>query len=138
MKTGQLKWYNSDKHFGFIIAEDLDRDVFFHENGISQDCDLETLVEGAIVEFNFDRVKKGYEGRDINVVNGSGKRITESDLFRRRIERFEIDESKKPDPDGLFISAIILEGGVRLPLVIDDNEPDEAIFLSFNSNEDIE
>ena len=56
--TGLVKWFNSDKGFGFITPADGSKDVFVHFSAI-QGNDYKTLDEGQKVEFSIEKVAKG-------------------------------------------------------------------------------
>ena len=56
MTTGTVKWFNSEKGYGFIESEQ-GSDVFVHYSAIKADG-YRTLVEGDKVEFELG------EGRD--------------------------------------------------------------------------
>ena len=58
MATGTVKWFNSEKGYGFI-ATDGGPDVFVHYSAIQSDG-FRTLEEGDKVEFN---VQAGRDGR---------------------------------------------------------------------------
>ena len=49
MNNGTVKWFNADKGFGFITAED-GKDVFAHFSQINKDG-FKTLEEGQAVEY---------------------------------------------------------------------------------------
>jgi len=40
MKKGKIKFYNSEKGYGFIVPEDGSKDIFFHVTGIEAGQDL--------------------------------------------------------------------------------------------------
>jgi CspA family cold shock protein len=56
--TGLVKWFNSEKGFGFISPEDGSKDVFVHFSAI-QSNDYKTLDEGQKVEFSIENGAKG-------------------------------------------------------------------------------
>ena len=58
MATGTVKWFNSEKGYGFIESEQ-GSDVFVHYSAIQSDG-FKTLEEGDKVEFE---VQPGRDGR---------------------------------------------------------------------------
>ena len=57
MATGTVKWFNDQKGFGFIAAED-NRDVFVHHSVIEGDG-YKTLEDGESVEYEAEDGPKG-------------------------------------------------------------------------------
>jgi CspA family cold shock protein len=51
MSTGTVKWFNSQKGFGFIQPETGDKDVFVHISAVER-AGLGTLNEGQKVSFD--------------------------------------------------------------------------------------
>ncbi len=51
MSTGTVKWFNSQKGFGFIQPEDGDKDVFVHISAVER-AGLSSLNEGQKVSFD--------------------------------------------------------------------------------------
>ena len=50
MQTGTVKWFNSQKGFGFIEPEAGGKDVFVHISAVER-AGLQSLVEGQKVGF---------------------------------------------------------------------------------------
>jgi cold shock protein len=58
MATGTVKWFNSQKGFGFIQPEDGSADVFVHISAL-QRAGLSNLAEGQRISFDIERGQKG-------------------------------------------------------------------------------
>ncbi|MBZ4687793.1 MAG: cold shock protein [Clostridia bacterium] len=63
MVTGTVKWFNSEKGFGFIEREDGD-DVFVHFTAIEGNG-FKTLEEGQRVEFDIVEGQKGPQASNV-------------------------------------------------------------------------
>ena len=64
MKKGTVKWFNSEKGYGFIQSE-TDGEVFVHFSAIQGDG-FKSLVEGEEVQFEIEKGARGPQA--INVV----------------------------------------------------------------------
>lgn len=67
MATGTVKWFNGDKGFGFIEADDGSADVFVHFTAI-QSTGYRSLDEGARVQYNVERGSKGFQASNLSVI----------------------------------------------------------------------
>jgi cold shock protein len=56
--TGQVKWFNAEKGFGFISRENGEKDCFVHHSAIQGDG-YKSLDEGEKVEFDVVQGQKG-------------------------------------------------------------------------------
>lgn len=65
-KSGNVKWFNDAKGFGFITTEDGE-DVFVHFSAI-QGSGFRTLAEGAAVEFDVVNGPKGLQAANVTVL----------------------------------------------------------------------
>ncbi|SEB88009.1 cold-shock protein [Paenibacillus sp. GP183] len=63
METGTVKWFNSEKGFGFIQRENGD-DVFVHFSAIQGDG-YKSLDEGQRVEFNVVKGQRGPQAENV-------------------------------------------------------------------------
>jgi cold shock protein len=66
LATGTVKFFNSEKGYGFISREDGD-DVFVHFSNI-QGSGYKTLDEGQRVEFDIAPGRKGEEAQNVRVI----------------------------------------------------------------------
>lgn len=66
MMNGTVKWFNSEKGFGFITGED-GRDVFAHFSQINVDG-FKTLEEGQQVTFEVTQGAKGPQAESITPI----------------------------------------------------------------------
>ena len=60
---GMVKWFNSEKGYGFIEQED-GPDVFVHYTAIQSEG-FRTLEEGQRVEFSIEESPKGPQAMDV-------------------------------------------------------------------------
>ncbi len=56
MPTGTVKWFNTQKGFGFIAPDEGDKDLFVHQTGIGAGV---TVNEGDQVTFETEDSPKG-------------------------------------------------------------------------------
>jgi len=66
MATGTVKWFNSEKGFGFISPDDGSADVFAHFSAISGNG-YRNLDEGQKVEYDTEKGPKGLQAANIRV-----------------------------------------------------------------------
>lgn len=59
MSTGVVKWFNSEKGFGFIAPDGGGEDLFVHHSEIQSGGGYASLNEGQKVEFEVGEGKKG-------------------------------------------------------------------------------
>lgn len=58
MATGKVKWFNSEKGYGFIAPDRGGPDVFVHVSDVKK-AGLETLPEGKSVSYEMGQGKNG-------------------------------------------------------------------------------
>ena len=56
---GTVKWFSSEKGFGFIAPEDGSKDLFVHHSEIQSNGQFASLSDGQPVEFEVGEGKKG-------------------------------------------------------------------------------
>ncbi|CCH35382.1 MULTISPECIES: cold-shock protein [Pseudonocardiaceae] len=67
MALGTVKWFNSEKGFGFIAQENGGPDVFVHYSEI-QGQGFRTLEENQRVEFEIGQGTKGPQAQNVRKV----------------------------------------------------------------------
>ncbi|WP_330209733.1 transcription antiterminator/RNA stability regulator CspE [Pseudomonas sp. AM4(2022)] len=65
--TGTVKWFNTEKGFGFIAPDDGSADVFVHYSAI-QTSGYKSLDENQKVEFEVTQGPKGPQAENIRPV----------------------------------------------------------------------
>jgi len=65
MATGKVKWFNTQKGFGFIVQED-NKDIFVHFKDVLGG--IESLKENDAVEFEVAEGRKGLQAVKVKKV----------------------------------------------------------------------
>jgi len=69
LQNGTVKWFNSDKGFGFIEQEDGGKDVFVHFRQVNNpDGGRVTLKDGQAVTFELGEGQKGPQAENVTAV----------------------------------------------------------------------
>jgi CspA family cold shock protein len=68
VNTGNVKWFNEAKGFGFITPEDGGKDVFVHFRSIVSEG-FKTLKENDRVQFKTVPSAKGMTAEDVRVIS---------------------------------------------------------------------
>ncbi len=63
MPTGQVKWFDSKKGFGFIIGDE-GQDVFVHYSLITGQG-YRVLTDGQVVDYELVQGDKGFHARNV-------------------------------------------------------------------------
>jgi CspA family cold shock protein len=65
--SGTVKWFKPDKGFGFVTADDADKDVFVHKSVLRR-CNLTQLESGQRVHMKVQEAEKGREATWITLI----------------------------------------------------------------------
>lgn len=67
MAQGTVKWFNSEKGYGFITPDDGSKDLFVHFSEI-QGSGYRSLDEGQKVEFEVGQGQKGPQAQQVQAL----------------------------------------------------------------------
>ena len=67
MKIGTVKWFSSQKGYGFISDEE-GNDIFVHFSGIVADG-FKTLSDGAKVQYEVSQSERGPQAVNVSVIS---------------------------------------------------------------------
>ena len=62
MSTGTVKFFNATKGFGFITPDEGDKDVFVHQNDLTDE-----INEGDKVSFDIEESPKGLNAVNVKI-----------------------------------------------------------------------
>ena len=67
MATGTVKFFNSEKGWGFIAPDEGGDELFVHYSSI-QSNGFRTLEQGQKVEFQTEQTDRGLQAKDVKVL----------------------------------------------------------------------
>lgn len=67
MATGEVKWFNNAKGWGFIVPENGGDDIFVHFSAI-QGTGYKTLLPGQVVSYEVQKGERGLHASDVLVL----------------------------------------------------------------------
>lgn len=65
MKQGKIKFFDTQKGFGFIAPDDGGKDVFVHRNNVENLDYNQGLEDGEAVEFEVEETPKGLSATNV-------------------------------------------------------------------------
>ena len=78
-QVGTVKWFNSEKGFGFITPQSGAKDVFVHYSAISA-SGYKSLQENQSVEFTVTAGPKGPQAQDVTILQSDRTYRQKADL----------------------------------------------------------
>lgn len=62
MRTGTVKWYNTEKGYGFLVPDDGGKDIFFHVTEL-QKANINSVPDGMRLSFDLGQNR----GKDVAI-----------------------------------------------------------------------
>ena len=68
-QRGKVKWFNSQKGFGFIVPDSGGKDVFVHISAVER-AGLRNLNEGQAIEFELEENRGRMAAVNLKIIEG--------------------------------------------------------------------
>ena len=68
MEYGKVKWFDTQKGFGFIQPDNGGKDIFLHRNNIENLGFNEGINDGEEVEFSVEETDKGLSATEVYIL----------------------------------------------------------------------
>jgi cold shock protein len=106
MLQGTVKWFNSEKGYGFITPEDGSEDLFVHHTGIAG-SGFKSLDEGEKVTYEAVRGRRGMQAENVSrVPNGRSFKSEDTLTVPVEVEAAARVLAEHFDPDELYEAMI--------------------------------
>ena len=93
MPQGKVKWFSTEKAFGFIEQEN-DNDIFVHITGLADG--VTAIDKDQLVEYEVEQGRKGPQATNVRPASGSagaGRRAeAEAEVDEVEVDEVEVDE----------------------------------------------
>ena len=63
-----MKWFNEQKGYGFLTAEEGGEDLFFHHSAIQMEEGFKTILTGEKVSFDVEQGKRGLQACNVKKI----------------------------------------------------------------------
>lgn len=77
MQRGKVKWFSSEKGYGFIKPQDGGQDVFVHRNNVTGLDWEDSLRDGESVEYDTEQTPKGLSAINVQRSKRNGDVLQE-------------------------------------------------------------
>ncbi|MBN4076044.1 MAG: cold shock domain protein CspD [SAR86 cluster bacterium] len=116
MSTGQVKWFNNAKGFGFILPDDESSDLFAHYSSIGMEG-YKTLKAGQMVSFDIVEGPKGLHAANIMPLDDADTpqqpAKSEDDVEQAESANIETVESTESNDENVIDEVVAVEGNVE-------------------------
>jgi CspA family cold shock protein len=72
MQSGKVKWFSSEKGYGFIKPQDGGQDVFVHRNNVTGLDWEDSLRDGESVDYDTEQTPKGLSAVNVQRATNNG------------------------------------------------------------------
>ena len=77
MQRGKVKWFSSEKGYGFIKPQDGGEDVFVHRNNVTGLDWEDSLRDGESVDYDTEQTPKGISAVNVQRTESDGDVLQE-------------------------------------------------------------
>lgn len=139
---GKVLWFDNNKGYGFIKAEEIDRDIFFHWTQINTDEEFKEVLNGQKVSFELlERESGRYEATNVEplrcVNEETGRPLLLVGLlnysYENTIQEIQIAISNLQRKGAQYIK-FAQDYIIATSEPIDDDECDKILYFLLNSD----
>ena len=96
MPQGKVKWFSSEKAFGFIEQEN-DNDIFVHVTGLADGVTV--IDKDQLVEYEVEQGRKGPQATNVRPASGAAAPAAAPEAEAAEVEVAEVDEVEVDEVD---------------------------------------
>ena len=125
MPQGKVKWFSSEKAFGFIEQEN-DNDIFVHVTGLADGVTV--IDKDQLVEYEVEQGRKGPQATNVRPASGAAAPAAAPEAEAAEVDEVEVDvvEVDEVEVDEGEVDVVEVDEVEVDEVAVDEAEADQA------------
>ena len=125
MPQGKVKWFSSEKAFGFIEQEN-DNDIFVHVTGLADGVTV--IDKDQLVEYEVEQGRKGPQATNVRPASGAAAPAAAPEAEAAEVDEVEVDvvEVDEVEVDEVEVDVVEVDEVEVDEVAVDEAEADQA------------